>query len=165
MLVKLINDWKSWSKTASKLENGWESDFPMWNEIISESVKILLSKTEGNEELALVDFIFSISTETQDLVDYSVDHFVEVKSNLIKLLEFCCSDSRWQIYEIFKVGDRETDIVLMNMIGNESDPYALRRGILTLLDRKPSNYQTIISKYANHENNYIKRIIKDFLQE
>lgn len=44
MLEKLILDWKNWSKGAEKDENGWESDFSAWDDLIKAVCKSLMKK-------------------------------------------------------------------------------------------------------------------------
>ena len=161
MLTRLIKEWKKWSRDASQEEDGWESDFEDWYKLIETAYKNMLKTNLNQDKILNLAFVFSISSECEELLEFAKENFLKCKENLIKLVNSKDKEVRWQIYEVFRHGDKDTDEILISALKNETDNYALRRAMLSLCDRNVENKAELANKFLQHEDEYIQRVAKE----
>ncbi len=157
MLANLIMEWKQWSKEADKMENGWEADFPKWGSLISLASSLLKQNSLTASELLALATAFELSDECELLLEFSKKNFLLCKANLILLAKSENPNTRWQVYEVFRVGDHETDAVLLDALITEKSLYPLRRAILSLCDRDVPDKEKISQKSERHSDEYVRK--------
>jgi hypothetical protein len=54
-LKNLLAKWSSWSETADKSENGWQSDFPEWQSLILTAEKLMEQSDLSEDEFQMVE--------------------------------------------------------------------------------------------------------------
>lgn len=160
MLNKMLIEWDKWSVGAEDNENGWESDYPEWRMLMNEACSVMLINNLCNREIEDLERCFEISSETEDMIDYCKKNFKKTKENLIILSKSSREEVRWQLYEIFKEGDEDSDIILLNSLNNENDNYVLKRALLSLIERRVYIKRTLVLRFMNHKDEMIREIVK-----
>jgi hypothetical protein len=77
---QLVAEWTAWSRTASRLDNGWENDFPRWGEFVRAAGTWLSSPDARNASSAtLISHLLRIDGYWEDLqqvFEREADHLV-----------------------------------------------------------------------------------------
>lgn len=156
--INICNAWLQWSSNADKSEEGWESDYPKWEELIDLASQIMSLENISDEVMQSLELCWSLCEETEDLVDLSKDKLKQWRSNLHKLSKSANNKVRWQIYECLKWGDRVDEDILNNGL-EDSDSYCRRRAILSLVHLRPATSMQIRSRFSNDPDKYIRDIV------
>jgi len=103
-------------------ENGWETDFPGYRELMHLGQEAMNPWTMPSATLACLETCWAISNECTEMLDYAQEHLDECWKTLVALSQSQLSDVRWQVY------------MAMEHAGPRAEPY-LRRGLEDLNDR------------------------------
>ena len=71
-LKKKYKDWAKWASAADKSENGWQSDFPAWSDLMATAISAITQKSPSHEDIEYIDKCWAISEEDEELADYGV---------------------------------------------------------------------------------------------
>lgn len=91
------------------------------------------------------------------MLEFARDNFSNCKENLMRLTKSENHNVRWKIYEVFKVGDIETDEILRMALSRDKDNYSLRRAILSLCDREIDDKVALADSFLEHRDEYIRK--------
>jgi len=161
MLKGLIHKWTIWSTNTDRSENGWESNFPQWDKLITLAFEVLKKENLSKDEINELEMAFELSSEDEQLLDFAKEHFILCKTNLSLLAKSLNPEVRWQTYEVFRIGDNDTDKLLINALHTEKSSYPLRRAILSLCDRDIPDKEVLSEVYLNHLDEYVRKAARE----
>lgn len=161
-LQRALRVWKTWAETASREQDGWESDAPNWNEVIAHSQEILLEKGLLQEEITQLETVFCLSEEDETLTDFIKENYHKVEKETIKRLSTSSHPQvRWQVYDSMVIADEFSRRLLEGGV-EDSNNYVRRRAFLRLLstERPP---HSILVRAANDTDAVIREQAKQLL--
>ena len=159
-LTELVRNFTQWASSADQSEDGWQSDFPAWNEMINLACSAML---EGGDEsqFGLIEFCWHMSEETEDMQDYAKDHIHSCQLIVKKLARSTEPSVRWQAYSAIGILGEDADSTLRLGIMDD-DPYCMRRAILALAEIEPPDSSELRVRFMNHEDPLIRQAAKEF---
>lgn len=136
-IESLFKEWKEWSEQKNwykEFSDGWEEYFEKFDEMINLAEVILISDQEINLDcLNYIDFMFSISSESEQLKEFCIENFELVVDKIPCLIVSKNRDTRWQIYSI--LGNKKDQFyknILLLASQNDVDEYCRKRALLAL---------------------------------
>jgi hypothetical protein len=148
--------WREWAKEANRLEDGWQSSFTYWMDLIATAKRVMLKDELTSQELNELEFCWSISEETEDLVDFAIEHVKKVWEILEILANSKDKNVRWQIYCVFgEVGGKSESLLRDGL--KDPDPYCRRRALLALAKLEPIDADQIAERFVDDEDPYLRQ--------
>jgi hypothetical protein len=128
-LERLYAEWKTWSLSANKDEDGWESDFPMWSDLMSAASEAMGREDLSHEDLNVLAHCWAISEESEELREFAENNVDSCWPVLEVLTGSDSAACRWQAYvAAAKAGPRARKL-LSNGIASDPDPYIRQAAI------------------------------------
>lgn len=158
-LRDLLDDWNTWAETADRSEDGWETTFPKWKQILDLAKKIMLQPSFTDEELYLVETCWEISEEDEDLADIARGNVLECWGMLCRLSQSQRPDVRWQVYDTIPSAGQQALPILMEGL-NDSDAYCRRRAILALVRLDPGYSKTLGARFLTDADQEIAKLAR-----
>jgi HEAT repeats len=160
-LHDLHSDWNAWAASAEKSEDGWQSDYPNWDQLMEKAAAIMLKPSLSEDELEDVEFSWWASEETEELADFAKAHLDATLSTLTRLQLSKLPEVRWQIYDVLgDAGSRGEPLLRKGL--DDLDPYSRRRAILSLARIKPSDSKQLAERFRSDEDPYIRQAAREF---
>jgi hypothetical protein len=69
-LNSLVKRWKKWADSANKSEDGWQSLFPEWRNLILKASGLMARTELTDQDLQDLEFSWFISEEDEDMADH-----------------------------------------------------------------------------------------------
>lgn len=154
-LRKKLVDWEDWSLNEDKSEQGWESNYPFWSELMSLAKKLMTEKDVSKDALMNIEQCWSISEEDETLSDYAKQNYDKCFNLLLKLSESKDPKVRWQVYAALENGGEKALKVLKKGL-EDNDNYAKRRAIISFSKNNPFDCDDIAGRFAESEDPYIR---------
>lgn len=133
-LVSLLTDWDAWAAEADKTDDGWQSDYPHWTELMDTAIKAM---EQPNINIATIERCWLLAEEDEWLAD----HVRKKPSQYIQLLTMLArskySGVRWQVYASLEEAG-SPGIHILEAGTTDPDAYARRRAMLALAKAQPS---------------------------
>ncbi|MFO1372494.1 MAG: HEAT repeat domain-containing protein [Candidatus Competibacteraceae bacterium] len=129
-LDKYVREWKSWSKGASRMENGWQSDFTNWEDLIYYA-KSAMTQEPDAADLENIEFCWYISEESEELADFAIDYMDKVWQVIEFLAQSQFVEVRIQVYKVLGEAGPRAEKILRHGL-HDSDSYCRRIAILSL---------------------------------
>jgi HEAT repeat protein len=155
-LNDFCKDWKDWAKTAETSEDGWQSVFPQWEELMEAAKSVMIKSPKDPDILSDIEFCWSISEETEDLADFAKEHIRDCMNILEFLSVSKFKDVRWQVYSVIWIAGSETEGILRRGL-NDPDSYCRRRALLSIARLKPSDSKELALKFINDHDPYMRQ--------
>lgn len=153
-LTTHYSDWRLWSARADRSENGWESDFAEWAQLMERAAEAMRDAPPNDPELFhAVEACWAISEETEDLLRFAEDHLDECRAWLQRLAKSDQPAVRWQVYEAIIESGEETDEILRAGLDDE-DSYARRRAALALARTNPPDAKALTKQLMSRSDAY-----------
>jgi HEAT repeat protein len=149
-LQQLIDAWDSWALIADKSENGWESDFPEWRELMDAAWRTACD-SRGLDSFPLLEKCLTISSENEDLIQKPQDAWGVVDALSRSPLAEC----RWQIYDAAGAAAATAETLLRRGLG-DVDAYARRRAIMCLARLRPRDARELAASLVSDPDAYIR---------
>lgn len=137
-LEMLCSDWEHWAATADRSEDGWQSDFPAWNELMESATAAMADSIASQERRRCLELCWAISEEGEELADYAREHVDECMAVLNYLARSPNPSVRWQVYDVLSLGGERAEQLLRDAL-DDPDPYSRRRAILALTRLRPKD--------------------------
>lgn len=154
-LHELIRQWQQWARTADRTEEGWQSDFPAWEELMDAAIRIMTKSDLSERELNDLELCWSISEESEELADYARAHAATTWETLVRLAKSDLPEVRWQVYDALSFsGDRAGEILRAAL--DDPDMYARRRAILSLAQIRPTDADSLAKRFEHSDDPYIR---------
>ncbi len=154
-LRDLCRRWQEWAAGADKPEDGWQSDFPAWNELMEAAIAVMARGSLSDDELSDIELCWAISEETENLADYAREHLDQCWDTLRRLARSDDPAVRWQVYDVLGSAGRRADDLLRRAI-EDPDPYSRRRAILSLARIHPPDAKRLAQRFAHDDDPYIR---------
>lgn len=151
----LVKQWSDWSTTADKSENGWESDFPRWRELINSAQAAMVSFPTGNVSLSSLAEAWRISEETEELATFSAANASDTSDALLELATSPHPSVRYQVYSVLPRLREKGELVLRRALG-DPDSYCRRRALLALATLAPPDAENLAVTAARNDDPYIR---------
>src|SRR5690242_10858080 len=98
-LNNLRQAWEQWAINAEKRDDGWQSDFPTWHELIAAASHAMSQPDPCPQVVEDIAFCWAISEEDEPLADYAKMHLQECWPMLRHLVRSSYTETRWQVYD------------------------------------------------------------------
>jgi HEAT repeat protein len=155
-LERLYAEWKIWSLSANKDEDGWESDFPMWSDLMSAAMEAMGREDLSHEDLDVLAHCWAISEESEELREFAENNVDSCWPVLEVLTGSDSAACRWQAYvAAAKAGPRARKL-LSNGIA-DSDSYVRRRCILSLASIASTEDRLLAETLISDPDPYIRQ--------
>ncbi|MEH7452793.1 HEAT repeat domain-containing protein [Gottfriedia acidiceleris] len=131
-LIKEIESFVIWSKTAENSYGEWETDYLNWDRIYISTNNLIEKIPVGNWSTELVNkflFILARDNECENIIDQLIDHPTQLIDLAKQSLSFNDFEARWQIaYGLgeLTVNEEEVKLLLKRFILDEVE-YVRRR--------------------------------------
>lgn len=161
-LQELLRDWGTWAATASRDEDGWESSYPEWRELIAVAKDVLSDTHLTDRDIRNLATVFEISEEGEEIVRYLEDQAPPPVSALSRLIAIGSAATRWQVYASLS-GARGAGEQLLRSGLEDADAYAKRRAVLALAESDPPDAGTLAQRFAVDPDPYIRQAALQFV--
>ena len=160
-LDELCKRWQGWAKSTDHSENGWQSDFNQWNELMSEAQKTMLSSTQHDLDFENLELCWKISEEEELLADFSKDNLDRCLEVVRTLSKSKFPEVRWQVYDVAKYAERMGEDIVRKGL-EDQDPYCRKRAIMSLAYMRPNEIATLKSRFSLDPDPHVRRAIESF---
>ena len=154
-LKNLYKDWEKWVSTADKSEDGWQSYYPAWDDLMNAAISAMTQQPLDAEALEYIDKCWAISEETEDLACYAENHIDECWDVLCHLAKSEYPDTRWQVYSVLGFAGPRAESLLRNGL-LDSDDYCKRRALLSLARLQPDDARQLASQFLQDADPYMR---------
>ena len=137
-LVSLCRAWDEWALTADRSEDGWQSDFPQWNKLMSSACAAMLDAKAHHTMYPQIELCWQVSEETEDLVECARKHIEDCWEVVQQLAHSRQPDVRWQVFSVLPTAGRRGEPLLRAGL-NDSDAYCRRRALMALGELGPED--------------------------
>jgi hypothetical protein len=162
-LKDLCNNWRAWAKSAEKSEDGWQSFYPKWDELMETAKLAMLQSSRDSEILMEIEFCWSISEETEDLAEFAKENIEECIDILEILSNSHDKNVRWQVYSAFGTAGRKAELFLRKGLC-DPDLYCRRRALLSMAQISPGDSKELAVKFMNDPDPYMRQASIELLR-
>ncbi len=155
-LVYFCEEWKKWSIRADKSEDGWQSAFPEWIDLMNIAQQYMIKNSLSELDLKGIEFCWSISEETEDLAEYAEINIDKCWKVLGLLKDSGDKDVRWQVYSVFGKAGIKAERFLREGL-KDPNAYCRRRALLSLAKHRPKDAEDLGEKFMNDSDPYIRQ--------
>jgi HEAT repeats len=155
-LHMLFAEWKQWSVTADRSEDGWESDFPQWQALIEAAIGMMTQDELAPQASAILAECWAASQEDEELLTFASEHLDDCWPTLQALAQSSLPGCRWQVYEAVAGAGRPAEDILRQGLSDQ-DPYARRRALLSLARLQPSDAHIIAERFTKDPDPYMRQ--------
>ena len=148
--------WLKWACTALQNEDGWESNFYQWNNLMAEAKETMSNSFYSSNAMLDLELCWKISNETEDLADYAKSNLDQCRDILFKLASSEYPEVRWQVYEVLGYAGKTAEEQLRKAL-SDTDSYCKRRAILSLSKLCPHDALQLSERFANDTDPYIRK--------
>ena len=132
----LLTEFDRWAASADRQEDGWESDFPQWRELMRQAEQLMAQEHQSPATLFLLGHCWSLSEEDEDCADWAREHLQRehVREMVRRLAGSADPRTRWQTCDVLGnllFLDAATLKVLETAL-EDNDAYVRRRAFLAL---------------------------------
>lgn len=157
ILHSLRHDWERWAVEADRSEEGWQSDYPDWAELMRAAESVMLRPLVSPEELADLELCWAISSEDETLADFAREHIDQCWNTLQRLSTSEHSDVRWQVFSVLgSAGPRAEEVLRAGL--DDPDPYARRRALLSLAQLAPDDARQLAERFLRDPDPYLRQV-------
>jgi len=158
-LHSLLVCWSEWAATTDRSEDGWESFFPHWPRLMRAAQASMAAFDHTIGTLADLERAWSLSEETEDLLEFAKLHTSDCWSVVTALAKSKDARVRWQIYDVAGSINPEGKAILWRGL-EDSDAYCRRRALLAFGRPDSATLASIVQKLADDPDPTIQRIIE-----
>ncbi len=156
-LTALCAAWQRWATSADRSENGWESDFPGWSDLIRRACSIMQDADAQLQYLAEIDLCWQWSEETEDMIACTKHRPDACWPVLIRLAGSDSPKVRWQVYAALpSAGPRCESYLRVGL--NDPDAYCRRRALLALIGLDPDDLLELKRRFSADSDPTLRQI-------
>ncbi|MBI1925688.1 HEAT repeat domain-containing protein [Candidatus Poribacteria bacterium] len=155
-LKERYRDWEKWAATADTSEDGWQSYYPAWGDLMYAAISAMTQQSPSLEDIEYIEKCWAISEETEDLGDYAKDHIEPCWGILRHLVKSVYPEVRWQVYSVLGFAGPKAESLLRRGL-QDSDNYCKRRAILSLARLQPKDARLIADPLVRDTDPYIRQ--------
>jgi hypothetical protein len=157
-LVELCRDWKAWAVHAEKVEDGWQTDYPGWADLLATAREVMAQASLSEKELQALDLCWAISEETEPLLEYAQSHLAQCWLALSELARVGQPDTRWQVYSALGAAQERPGAESLLREGlDDPDPYCRRRTLISLARFKPVDARQLAERFLGDSDPYLRQ--------
>jgi hypothetical protein len=161
-LRDLTTAWQRWADTADTTENGWESDFPGWPQLMAGAKSAMQNPAALEETFSDLELCWEISEESEELSEFARAHLVNCWRCVEQLATSQRPTVRWQAYDVASFAGQAGERMLRNAL-QDTDSYCLRRALLGLARLSPKDAQSIARPFLSHSDPYVVRAAQELM--
>jgi hypothetical protein len=154
-LHELCKDWQNWAVTADRSEDGWQSDYPQWDNLMYAAKAAMLKPSLSVEDLQDIELCWTISDETEDLAEYAIEHLDQCWEVLNHLAQSSYLEVRWQVFYVLSFAGRKAEPLLRRGLA-DPNPYCKRRAFLSLVALQPDDAKELAEQFMQDEDVHIR---------
>jgi hypothetical protein len=156
-LKDIYQSWHSWSMHADKTEEGWQSDFPLWNDLIESAKNLMIRESISPDELQILALCWAISEESEELQEFAIKHIDKCWPTLEKLVFSELPACRWQVYTSLAYAGKKAEWLLREHGLTDDDSYCRRRAILALAHQGIDDVKELALQFIHDADPYIRQ--------
>ena len=146
----LLTEFDHWASSADRRDDGWESDFPQWRELMQQAEQLMAQEHQNPATLFLLGRCWSLSEEDEVCAYWAREHIREghVRDLVFHLTRSADLEVRWQAYDVLndlQILDSETQDVL-EAGTKDKNPYVRRRAFLVLFNHPEVDVRLYIER-------------------
>ena len=157
-LENLLQQFDLWAASADQSDDGWESDFPQWPELIRDAERAMAGEAQSEHVLSLIGRCWSLSHEDETCADWARRQVqdVRVQELVRRLADDDDATTRWQACDVLgdqAVLDDVTRVALEKGMTDEN-AYVRRRAFLSLLRHREGDVQPYVLRMLADASSY-----------
>jgi HEAT repeat protein len=156
-LKKLSSEWQLWALHADKNEDGWQSDFPQWLELMNAAYEVIRLSDTSSQVLQVLELCWAISEEGEELLEFTIGHIDECWPTVQALAKSDLPVCRWQVYDAASAAGKKAELLLLKGL-KDDDAYARRRAVLALARIKPDNARKLTEDIVKDSDPYVRQV-------
>jgi hypothetical protein len=161
-LESWLQQFDFWAATADRSEDGWESDFPQWQELMQATEKASITGHLSQHTLLMLGRCWALSEEDETCADWTREHLQEehIREMVRRLTASLDPDTRWQAYDVLgdllASSDKVRPVLEAGMA--DENPYVRRRAFLPLLHHLGNDATPYLLRMLADEDSYNRYI-------
>lgn len=149
-------DWQRWAADADDTEEGWQSDYPAWRDLMNAAAAAMTGSPVTGEAIKDIELCWAISEETEDMADFARENIEECWQTLSLLAQSSVPQVRWQVYSVLGLaGGKAEDLLRAGL--EDPDAYCRRQAILSLARLSPADARELADRFAQDPDPYIRQ--------
>ena len=129
----LLAEWEAWAAAADQSDDGWQSDYPRWAELMAAATAAM---EHPDNNLDAIEKCWLLSEEDECLADHVRKNPSHYLGLLTALAKSNYPSVRWQVYASLE-GASPIGADILESGSADPDAYARRRAIFALAKAKP----------------------------
>jgi hypothetical protein len=163
-LKQTISEWQHWAASADQSEDGWQSSFPDWNEMMRLAAATMCREMFDEDTFRLLELCWEISEEDESMADHAKDCGEKCRSILRRLARSRVSAVRWQVFDV--LGSLEKPDVDLLVAGlDDTDAYCRRRALLALTQADYLEAKKQAIRFTDDADPQTRRIARELLDQ
>lgn len=160
-LTSLLTSWDAWAASADKSDDGWQSDYPRWVELMDAAAAAM---EQPDQNVAAIEKCWLLSEEDEWCAEHvrkNPGHYLDL---LMALSKSKYPSVRWQVYASLE----ETGSVGVHLLESglvDPDAYARRRAVLALAKARPAVVLQKMNEFCNDPDEVNRRIFLRLKEE
>jgi len=157
-LAALCRGWELWAASARRDEDGWQTDYPAWEELLATAKAVILQPDLGEAALRNLDFCWAISDEDEPFISYSQEHLEQCWAALYMLAQSARPETRWQVFVVLgsALGNSAAEAILRQAL-DDADSYCRRRALLSLARFAPDDAKDLAARFLDDDDPYLRQ--------
>lgn len=163
-LAKIVSEWQRWADSAQQSEDGWQSGFPAWTELMDVAAAAMCQAPLDEETFRLIEFCWKISEEDETMADCGRACGGPCVSAVERLARSANPAVRWQAFDV--IGSFASPNVGLLVDGlDDCDSYCRRRALLALSRADCSEAKKTAGRFIDDEDPQMRRIARELIGE
>jgi hypothetical protein len=157
-LAILCRGWELWAVSANRDEDGWQTDYPAWEELLATAQAVMVQPALGEATLRDRDLCWAISEEDEPFVSYAQEHLEQCWAALHALAQSGRPDTRWQVFAALGAASGNTAAeAILRLALDDADSYCRRRALLSLAHFKPADAKELAARFLGDDDPYLRQ--------
>jgi hypothetical protein len=154
-LAQLRSDWERWAASIDHTEDGWESDFPAWPDLLQAAIAVMTAPSIDADDLRDLAFCWAISEEDESLAAYAAEHLARCWPAVTAMTQAAEPAVRWQAYSVLGAAGVRAEPYLRSGL-DDPDPYCRRRALLVLAVQNPDDAADLAQRFLSDPDPYLR---------
>jgi hypothetical protein len=157
-LDSLIGEWKQWAQDTDRSEEGWETSFPRWAEVVTACKAVMLQPLHTPEIAQRVGFCWALDEEDEELADFARQAISRTLDLVLLLTQHEDPKTRWQAYDVLGSSDESKAKRALWVGIRDLDPYVRRRALLAFTRKSQTVSVELVKIALEDPDPYIRRM-------
>lgn len=162
-LARLVSNFEDWCENASRSSDGWQSNFPKLDQLLSAARRELSSPELAPHSASLIVGLFSPLDEDEQVLELVCEKPRHIATLARVALHLDDRSALWQLaVAAGKIGDQAC-LQLLRALVHHDDEYVRRRALLALRELDGGFSEEIAKEWLRHPHEYTRMVALDTL--